>query len=186
MNTQNFDIEQMREAWVEMGKALGMSSIPDNNPKDFQKKKTSLDHLRERYRNFWIFSLIMAFAGFLIFSTGRFIMSNLNLWLGIAYAVYFLTTSLMDYWLWKGLGTIDPLQMSVSEIAGKAMFYRKRHLQFMIILIPMAIALLCFTGYVFSSEMYFLNGMIAGAILGLILGTIQFRRFMSEYRKLSD
>lgn len=186
MSTNDFDIEQMRQAWVEMGKALGMSSIPGNNPKDFQRKKTTLDHLRERYHIFWIFSLVMAFAGFLIFSSGTFILSNLNLWLGIAYAVYFLTASSMDYWLWKGLGTIDPLRMSVSEIAEKSMFYRKRHLQFMIVLIPMAIALICFTGYVFSSEMYFLNGMIAGAILGIIIGTIQFRRFMAGYRNLSD
>lgn len=186
MSTQNFDIEQMKQAWVEMGKALGMQQAIDNNPKDYDKKKTALDRLRGRYRIFWIFSLIMAFVGFLIFSGGTFVMNRLNLWLGIAYAIYFLTVSSMDYWLGKGLATIDPLRMSVSEIAGKSMFYRKRHLQFMIILIPMAISLICFTGYVFSSEMYFLNGMIAGAILGLIIGTIQFRRFMGEYRKLAD
>ena len=76
--------------------------------------------------------------------------------------------------------------MSVSEVAYNAMFYRKRHLQFMAVLIPMAVALLGFTGYVFSSEIYFPYGMIVGAVCGLIIGIIQFRKFMAEYRKLSE
>lgn len=184
MNNENFDIEQMRKAWLEMGKVLG--TIPERNPVNLDKKRTTLDKLRERYMTFWIISLVMVFAGFLIFSRGIFVVSGLNLWLGVAYSVYFLTASGMDFWLWNGLGSIDPLRMSISEIADKSMFYRKRHLQFMAILIPMAIALVGFTGYVYSSEIYFLNGMIFGCIIGLIIGIIQFRRFMAEYRKLSD
>lgn len=184
MNNENFDIEQMRKAWLEMGKVLG--TIPERNPENLDKKRTALDKLRERYMTFWIISLVMVFAGFLIFSRGIFIVSRMNLWLGVAYSVYFLTAFGMEFWLWNELGSIDPPRMSISEIADKSMFYRKKHLQFMAILIPMAIALIGFTGYVYSSEIYFLNGMIFGCIIGLIIGTIQFRRFMAEYRKLSD
>lgn len=185
MSKDNIDIEQMRKAWLEMGKSLGMQTLPNSEPIDFNKKKTALDRLRDRYNVFWIISLVMTFVGFMIFSRGIFIVSHLNFWLGIAYAAYFLTVSCMDFWFWRGICTIDPLRMNVSEISEKSMFYRKRHLQFMAILIPMAIALLCFTGYVFSSEIYFLNGMIAGAVIGAIIGTIQFRRFMAGYRDLS-
>lgn len=185
MSTENFDIEQMRKTWMEMGKALGMNAIPENNPIDLGKMKTSLDKLRDKYLTFWIISLVMVFGGFLIFSKGVFLVSHLNFCLGMAYAVYFLTVSSMDFWLWRGIGSIDPLRMSVSEITEKSMFYRKRHLQFMTVLIPMAIALLGFTGYVYSSEIYFLDGMIFGIIAGLIVGTIQFRRFMAEYRNLT-
>lgn len=186
MNKENIDIEQMRKAWIEMGKVLGMQSMPKSDTKDLDGKKTALDRLREKYQTFWIISLIMAFAGFLLFSRGLFVVSSLNLWLGIAYAVYFITASSMDFWLWRGIGAIDPVRMSVSEISEKSMLYRKRHLQFMAILIPMAIALIGFTGYVYSSEIYFLNGMIVGIVIGAIIGTIQFRRFMLQYRKLSE
>lgn len=183
MNSENFDIEQMRKAWVEMGKALG--TISNSDTEELDKKKTSLDRLRDRYHAFWIISAFMMVGGFLIFSKGVFVASNLNFLLGVAYAVYFLTAGAMDFWLWRGIGSINPLQMSVAEIARKSMFYRKRHLQFMIVLIPMAIGLIGFIGYIFSSEKYFLNGMIVGAIVGAIIGTIQFRRFMAEYRNLN-
>lgn len=186
MKSENLDIEQIRKAWTEMGKALGMQTVYDSDPKDFCKKKTALDQLRERYIRFAIMSLVMVFPGFFIFSRGIFMISNLHFWLGLAFAVYFLTASCMDFWLWRGIGSLDPLRMSVSEIYGKSMFYRKRHLQFVGILIPMMIALLGFTGYVYFSEMYFLYGMIAGAICGGIIGVFQFRQFMAEYRELSD
>ncbi|MCM1110027.1 MAG: hypothetical protein NC336_02330 [Clostridium sp.] len=186
MNTENFDIEQLRKAWIEMGKALGMQAAPDNNPADLDRKRTALDRLRDRYLAFWIISSVMAVAGFLIFSNGLFVASRLNFWLRMAYAVYFLTVASMDFWLWRGIGSIDPLRMNISEISRESMYYRKRHLQFMAALIPMAIMLLCFTGYLFASEMYFLYGMIVGVILGAIIGTRQFRRFMAEYRRLSD
>lgn len=186
MNTEKPDIEQLRKAWVEMGKALGMQPIPVTDTEHLGKKKTALERLRHKYLTFWIISLLMTFGGFLIFSNGIFVTTNLNQWLAVAYATYFFTAFCMDFWLWKGLGTIDPLQMSVSEIAQKSILYRKRHLQFMTILIPLAIALVSFMGYAFSSEKYFLNGMIVGCIIGIIIGTIQFRRFMAEYRNLTD
>lgn len=186
MNNESVDMDRMRKAWEEMGKALGKQPIRDNDPRDFNKKKTALDRLREKYCTFWIISLVMTFGGFLIFSGNTLIASPLNFWLGAAFSVYFLTAFCMDFWLWRGIGAIDPLRMSVSEISGRSMFYRKRHLQFMAVIIPMAIALMCFTGYVFSSETYFLSGMIFGIIIGLIIGTIQFRRFMAEYRNLES
>lgn len=186
MNRENIDVEQMRKLWLAMGESLGVQSSPHCNSVNFYKKKTSLDRLRDKYRVFWIVSLLMIFVSFMIYSRGLIVESPLNFWLGVAYAVYFLTAFCMDYWLWRGIGSINPLRMSVSEVADKAMFYRKRHLQFVAVLIPMVVALLTFTGYVFYSEVYFLYAMISGAICGLIIGTFQFRRFMAEYRRLSE
>lgn len=186
MNSENFDIEQMRKAWAEMGKALGMQVIPENNPQILDRKRTSLDRLRDRYMAFWIIGLLMAFAGFFMFFFGGIVADErFKLWLGIAYAVYFLTAASLDFWLWRGVTSIDPLQMSVAEISCKSMLYRKRHLQFMAVLIPMAIALLGFTAYVFSSDKFFVSGMTAGIIGGAIIGIFQFRKFMNEYRNLS-
>ena len=185
MNTENIDIEQMRKAWLAMGEGLGMKLPTDNNPDNLNKKKTALDRLRDKYRIFFTISLLMIFVSFMVFSRNP-VGSPLKFWLGVAYAAYFLTACCLDFWLWRGIGTINPLRMSVSEVAGKAMFYRHRHLQFMAVLLPMAIALMFFTGYVFSSEIYLLNGMAVGAFCGLVIGIIQFRRFMAEYRKLSE
>ncbi|MDE6381189.1 MAG: hypothetical protein K2L11_12020, partial [Muribaculaceae bacterium] len=48
MNSNNMDIEQMRKAWIEMGKALGMETSP-GDPDNLNKMKTSLDRLRDGY-----------------------------------------------------------------------------------------------------------------------------------------
>lgn len=186
MSTENINIEQIRRAWIEMGKGLGMQPSHEDNPNNFNKNKTALDRLRDKYRVFWSMAIGLMFGSFMIFSKGMIIENNLNLWLGIAYAVYFLTCFAMDFWLYRGIGTIDPINMTVADIVKKSIYYKKWHLRFMTVLIPMAIALIGFTGYVFSSEKYFLSGMIVGAICGVIIGIIQFRRFMADYRKLAE
>lgn len=186
MNTDNQDITQMRKAWHAMGESLRAQSSPYSDPEDLGNRKTALDRLRDRYRHFWIVALVMSLCSLIVFSRGRLVDECIGLWLGIVYSAYFLTVFFMDHWLWRGIRTIDPLKMGVSEVAEKAMFYRKRHLQFVAFLIPVGAVLLGFTAYAFSSEIYFLSGMIAGGVCGLIVGIVQFRRFMAEYRKLSD
>lgn len=185
MTHENVNLDELKRAWLAMGETLGMNR-PENDPKNLDEMKTALDRLRQKYRVFWITSLGMVFVSFMVFSRGMLIDSEWNVWLGVAYSVYFLTAFSMDQWLYSGIGTIDPLRQSVSEVAAKAMFYRKRHLQFIVVLIPMAVALIAFTGYVFSDETYFISGMITGALLGIILGIFQFRRFMAYYRQLSE
>ncbi|MCM1318970.1 MAG: hypothetical protein NC217_01140 [Muribaculaceae bacterium] len=176
----------MKKAWLEMGQALRLQETHVKDPYQFQKKKTALDRLRDKYRIFWTIAPLLAFGTFMIFSRGWLVQTPLNLWLAIAFAVYFMVVFCMEFWLWRGVGTIDPLTMDVAEVMQKSAFYRKRHVQFVFFLIPMAIALLTFTGYVFSYNTDFLNGMITGAICGLIIGIIQFRRFMAEYKKLCE
>lgn len=183
MNSENIDIERMRKAWLAMGESLGMQPSPD--PDNLNNRKTALDRLRDKYRVFWTVAIVMTFGSFMMFQ-GALGESEYSFWLRVAFALYFLTAFCMDHWLWRGIGTIHPLRMGVAQVVAKAMYYRKRHLQFMAILIPAAVALLCVTGYAFSSQTYFLNGMVVGALCGLIIGIIQFRRFMAEYRNLSE
>lgn len=186
MTPDNIDLDNLKKSWMEMGRSLGSQFDHGYNPDQLSNMKTTLDRLRDRYRVFWRVGLIMIFTSSFIFS-GDIINENpLNIYLCFVFPIYFLTCFLMDHWLWKGIGSIDPLRMGVAEVAQKALYYKKKHLQFMIFLIPMAIALLGFTGYVFSSDKYLLMGMITGAICGAALGIIQFRRFMAEYRKLTD
>ncbi len=186
MTPENVNLDQIRKAWLAMDESLGLKPTPDSNPENLQNKKTALDRLRDKYRVFRTISLLMTFLSFMIFSRAMNIDNPFNLYLGVAYAVYFLTCFFMDQWLWTGIGTIDPIRMGVSQVAEKAAHYKKKHLLFITILIPMAIALLGFTGYVFSADKYFLIGMASGAVIGAIIGTFQFRRFMAEYRDLIE
>lgn len=186
MKPNDVDFEELKKIWLAMGETLGTLPTRENNPTILRTKKTALDRLRNKYRVFWIVSILMIISTFIIFSRGILVDSEWGGYLGVAYAVYFLTTFVMDHWLWVGIGTIDPIRMGVTEVAEKSMFYKKRHLQFMTILIPMAIMLLGFTGFVFSSDKYLISGMFTGAIVGAVMGYLQFRRFMEDYKDLSE
>lgn len=185
MTSEHNDLKELRSAWSTMGKSLPEQPA-DNDTGNLNGRKTALDRLRDRYRRFRLVSALLIFGSFMIFSRGQLFDSNLNLYLGIAYAAYFATSCAMDYVLWRGLGTIDPVTMSVTEVARHALRYRKLHLQFIAILLPLALGLLGFTAYAFSADRYFLYGMLSGAIIGAAIGTFQFRRFMADYRRLSE
>lgn len=78
------------------------------------------------------------------------------------------------------------MSMAVGEVSRLATFYRKRHLQFMIILIPIAIALLGSFIYVMVDNIYFIYGVICGAVIGLAIGIFQFMEFMADYRDVMN
>lgn len=177
--------EEMKKAWNDTGNSLGnRSQTPD--PNIIAAKKTSLDSLRDRYRRFFTIGFIMAAVSFIMFGHSNMLPEEFRLPVSMAFFLYFIIAALMDLWLWKELGRINPVTMTVTEVAGKAMLYRKRHLQFMIVLIPMAITLIGLLCYAFSSEIYFIYGVATGAVLGIIFGIREFRRFMADYRRLSD
>lgn len=184
MNTENNSLDRLRKAWRETGDAMG-NDAP--NPDDLDKKKTALDNLRDRYKSFWVMALALGFGfgTFMIFRNIIDIESDLGLPLALSYWMYFMICFGMDCWLWNGVRKINPVTMSVSEVASKALFYHKRHLQFMCVLLPLAVALVGFTAYAFRASSYFVYGIIAGAVIGAIMGIIQFRRFMASYRQLS-
>ncbi len=185
MTPEELKIDELKKAWLSMGEILGMNH-PESNLESLSSKKTALDHLRAHYKKFWILSAFMMVSTFMIFIVRPIEDNHLMFYLGLSYLVYFLTAFIMDQWLWRGIGTIDPVTMSVSQVVGKSIFYRKRHLQFIAVLLPMAIALIGFTVFIFSENEYFLKGIIAGAVVGIIIGSIQLRRFMAEYRKLME
>ncbi len=92
----------------------------------------------------------------------------------------------MDWWLYYGIGSIDCVRMSVREVSEKAMFYRKRHLQFVMILIPFALILFGWLAYVNSGDIYLLAGMAAGAFFGLAIGLYHLSQFLRDYKTLNS
>ena len=186
MTPENDNLDNIRKTWADMGQSLDAPAINNTQIDRLNNMKTALDRLRDKYNTFSIIALMMTFVSWMIFSKSTFAERPWNLWLGIAYASYFLICFVMDHWLYCGIKSINPLTMSISQVAQKAVFYKKRHLQFVAVFIPLGVTLIIFTGWVCSADPYFLDGMISGAIIGLAIGIIQFRRFMSCYRELSE
>lgn len=148
------------------------------------KRSTALQNLARRYRRFSLICGACIITS-LSFLNIRFIPEADRLLLSGAFALYFFIASMMDLWLSNGITKIDCLRMSVSDVARKAFFYRKRHFIFMAILIPMAIMLFTLTARTLTDDMLILACMGIGALTGLALGIREFCQFMADYRDIT-
>lgn len=156
---------------------------PSDAPFD-QRQHTALQRLERRYRRFSIMALL--FAAYIPLSMGRYVDNHtLRIILMGAFAAYMLTCSAMDHHLTQRIRAINVVTMPVNEVLTRALHCRKRHLQFVCILLPCAMALLGFMAYCVSNNPWMLGGMAVGAVLGLIVGTCILRRFLADYRALN-
>lgn len=161
-------------------------TTPDNNNIENMidtGKKTALQNLARRYRIFSNISLSMIFCS-VAMTNSPLVDTETRIWLTIAFALYFLTASVMDRWLYRGISSIDCATMSVNSVVGKALFYRKRHFQFMAVLLPTALCLVGILAWVLTDDVYMLLSIAAGFIVGLAIGIRQLIDFMSDYRRI--
>lgn len=179
--------EDMKSAWRDTTRGLGASSPSDEIVEKIRigKQSTTLDRLGARY-----FRFVMLGVACTLLSFSFMLIPDLHtynpIWLTLAFAVYFLTCAIMDYWLYRGVGSIDCLRMPVSEVIAKARYYRKRHLQFIICLLPMAAAVVLLLAFYYSFEREIVLGMLIGGAIGVCIGLYQLRQFMLDYRSLTD
>lgn len=148
------------------------------------RRISALERLSQKYRRFSIVALLLIIISF----TGKFTIekSSLDIWISIIMACYCATCSVMDYWLYRGITRIDFATMSVHEVITKSLFYRKRHLQFMAVLIPWAIVIVSLIFYANFSEIYMLMGLTAGLIIGLAIGLRNLFDFLDDYKTLTQ
>lgn len=151
------------------------------------KKKTALQNLATRYLRFSRIGLVAAIVFGLSFSTHSFHLAHGNRILLVAVMTgFFALASIMDFWLYKGISSIDCSTMNVSEVISKSLFYRKRHFQFIAILFPLAIGLVTYEFFLFSDNEGFVYGGIIGIAVGLAIGLIQLMKFLSDYKTLRE
>lgn len=152
-----------------------------NTPGDFDsRRRTALERLARRYLRFSLFALLI--AGYMPMTLARYVDSTPLI---ISFAAYLLICSAIDYYLYRHVQAIDVAEMPVGEVLERAMYCRKRHLQFVAALLPCAFTLLGWMAWCVSGNVYMLAGMATGAVLGLIVGTTVLRRFLADYRDLN-
>ena len=177
----------MKLAWRDTARSLNSSSPTDETLEQIRigKQSTSLDRLGARYFRFMMMSAVCTILS-VSFMLAPWPLPYNPIWLSLAFMVYFLTASLMDYWLYRGIGSIDCLRMPVSQVVRKALYYRKRHLQFIACLLPMVIGVIFLLALYCNFDRSTLLGMIIGGAFGFAVGLYQLREFMRDYRKIVD
>lgn len=186
MNSNNLDIEQMRKAWIEMGKALGMETAP-SDPDNMDKMKTSLDRLCFRYMKGRDFSILAT----IIFPIFFFWMPSLGdeykISVAITYIIIMLANAYILNWFQRGIGKINPLTMLITQVSSMAQYYKKCHLRYLLFGSLVAIPWIVYFLYALSrSGFKDIDGLVFGAIAGGIGGLFGVWKYMRDYRNLSE
>lgn len=176
--------EEMKKTWDETSERMNSQSS-DNLDIPAPGSQTALERLKNSYHRFSILGLALCFCSLAYINIDLF-PGHLRLWITLSMCLYFGICSVMDYWLYKGISSINCYNMTVKEVTHKALFYRKRHHQFMIFLIPCAVALVSFMAYSLKTNLYALIGIFCGIIIGLAIGLRKYFDFMTHYKTLTD
>ena len=149
------------------------------------KRKTALQNLAERYKRFSIMGIVL-----IMLSASYCFNPNIfpgdfrwRIFMGVAFGIYALIASLMDLWLYNGIQSIDVVKMPVTEVIRKALFYKKRHLQFIAVLLPIVLGIIGAIAWK-SDNIYFRLGILFGFIGGSAIGVFQLLNFLSDYRAI--
>lgn len=150
------------------------------------KRKTALESLARRYR--WFSNIAILFAGVIplnLLNFNLFPDSKLRIVTVIWFCCFFMISSVMDRWLYNGIKQIDIVTMSVSEVIVKAIYYRKWHIRFIIILLPLALVCLGLMAFMIN-DVYVRLGMLCGFILGVSIGVRHLMNFLADYKALTS
>lgn len=174
------EINTIKENWQNSEKEMN----PGNADIINSRKKTSLENLADRYNSFSIISLVGAFLFCPSFLLTKRLTEEIPLTLLLGFCIYFLTASSMDFWLCRRIRKINVYTMTVENVLRLTMLYRKRHFQFMAVLIPFVLVLLTWMAIVFKTNQAVIIGMMTGFGIGLILGIISLLKFLRDYRTI--
>ena len=171
--------EELKNRWRELDTPRN-GDIPDPVIDNVTSGKASSarERLMRRYRMMF---LLVSPVGILCT-----IMTHdlLPLWGMVVILSFFAVAALMDYYLYRGIRSIDLSAEGVEEVARKARFYRRRHHVFQIILIPWAAVILGIYFSCFAQEESMLWGMAAGGLVGLGAGLAVYFQMMRDYRRM--
>ncbi len=150
------------------------------------KRKTALQNLAQRY--LWFSNMALVFlviVPFNILNPHIFPDMRCRMLILLWFCAFFIICSVMDRWLYLGIRQIDVLTMTVSEVVEKALYYRKWHIRFIFILLPLALGCLGLLAYVVD-DFYMRLGMVAGFLVGVALGIRQLLNFLADYRAITS
>lgn len=148
-------------------------------------RHTALQRLAARYRRFAIMALCCMPMAMTFLNSSVFTGPD-RVYIFLFYIAVMLSAASYDWRLYRKISSISVADMPVIEVLHKTWMCRKRHLQFIAYFLPVDIL---FIGIMFTmsdGSISFLCSIIAGTVIGLIIGIKNLRRFMADYRKIFE
>lgn len=169
------EISELKSSWQSAKDNIntGFGEQPDNS------RKTALQRLGDQYRRFSIFAIIMLFIGpNVLYSAGA-----KSIWLIVGFVIILGGSSIVDHYLANSIRAINLSKMPVTEVLARIMKCRKIHLWTVVINLPLVIFWCAAMAYTMKADFYFVSGVCAGGLIGLILGIHTLMRFLRDYRE---
>ncbi len=184
------DDDLMRRAWRSMPPCacedICQRAYEQMNSKE--RRKTALMMLARRYRRFMTVEVIMMVYSVILFFNPA-IMDLNPAWVRYAIPVIFfflfIISFLLDWRLMTLVESIDVLRMPTSEVIARSLGCRRLHIRSIIVMFPMAIAVVLLLGWGMRDNVYMVAGIACGFVVGLCIGLLQLSRFLSDYRVLT-
>lgn len=185
-NKTDMEEDNMKRVWRDSGALENKGSLLRTAASEqilYNGRKTALMRLADRYTKFYRISLVFTVITPCMFAgTVRYGGSMPYIWL--AFTLYFLTAAVIDWHLSRKVAGIRVDAMPTSEVIRRAMGCRKLHLQSMMFLLPFAIAVITLLAWSMDFETYFVISLLAGFVVGVVIGVMQFIDFMRDYRSI--
>ena len=150
------------------------------------KFKNAQEKLISKYKAFIYVEIIMIF--YIIFFIGlnplvadRYRLVNIIYW-----CCFFMVEIGVDTYLLRRVKLIDIYNSSVSDIAKNAAENWKLHKLALVLGLPLAFGAIILVALAFQAHYYTILGMIAGGLIGCIIGLFQLNKFREYYRLLQS
>ena len=179
------DTDELKKIWQQTDARLSAleAQTPNMAQSAIRRRHTVFDNLRNRYRRFIMVAMIMIFV-MPLYAIKDFWPGEYDTFITVVFMAYFIMVAIMDYTIYRRLGSVDIDTMPVNEVNEIVKCCRRRHHQYMAVLIPIAIFLIGLIIWQSVDESYMLVGIFAGLVFGISVGIMAYRRFMEDYRSL--
>ena len=183
------DLNDIKNMWAEINNRL--AALEEENRRLLHHVKSEnyrsiKQRLISRYRFFIVMSLLCAlvFALFIVFNP--MIVETYRWITAIYWLVFFILCASVDFYLLQNVGRMDIYNSSVSETARIAAKNWKIHKLWIIVGLPFAIGAVILWALALNADYFVILGMIAGGIVGFIIGLYQLKKFMRDYKQLQS
>lgn len=174
------DLDEMKSNWNELNARVDNLEAKNREMMNYiwsNKVCSAREKLMFQYRRF-------IFVGSIMAVTMSLTRGDLFPWyLKIAFVSFFLIAAAMDLYLYRGIKSIDVNTFTVNDVARKALFYRRRHHIFQVILLAIGVPMLSVQFWI-ATESYMRWGMLTGIIVGLVIGISAYLSIMRNYKSL--
>ncbi len=183
---RNMDINDYKKLWKESeirNEQLALENREIIDRIRNGKVTSSLDKLANSYKSFMFLGCALVLLMMSVYSLyKRGLLTNVLWPMILGYSLIFIGI-FVDGYLYYKLKNMDVSVSGVKEISSTARKCRRIHLMSQVVLIPLAICYAISLGLV-STSAYFVYGIIAGALIGGVVGFTKWLDIMKSYKKI--